>query len=61
MNLVFIVEEVPKNSKLCPYSKWRPNPPILEEPGYYTCSLGGYCDLKADKCSHLKSLGTLKK
>lgn len=56
INLVFIVEEVPKNSKLCPFSKWRPNLPILEEPGYYECGLGGYCKIQNGKCQHLKSI-----
>lgn len=40
-NLVFIVEEAPKSSRECPFSKWHPNPPILQEPGYYECGLGG--------------------
>ena len=25
--------------KECPYSKWVPNPPFIEEPGYYRCKL----------------------
>lgn len=33
-NLVFIVEEVPRSGIYCPFAKWHPNPPILEEPGY---------------------------
>lgn len=58
MNLVFIVEEVPKISKLCPFSKWRPNPPILEEPGYYECDFGGYCKIQNGTCNHLKSISS---
>lgn len=57
-NLVFIVEEVPKSPSQCPFSKWHPNPPILEEPGYYECLLGGSCKIEENKCAHLESINT---
>lgn len=57
-NLIFMVEELPKNPRQCPFSKWRPNPPILEEPGYYECGLGGYCKIQNGRCNHLKSIGS---
>lgn len=56
--LIFVVKEVPKNPNQCPFSRWNPNPPILEESEYYECDLGGYCNIQNGRCDHLKSIGS---
>ena len=33
-----LVDKMVNNPKECYFSKWRPYPPIVEEPGYYMCS-----------------------
>lgn len=42
-----LVDELPETPVQCPYSQWHPNPPILEEPGYYTCRKEHKCNLGA--------------
>lgn len=58
-NLVFMVEKIPKVASECPFSKWHPYPPMIEDPGYYECILGGNCKLYDDRCSHLKTLDSI--
>lgn len=51
------VDEMPETSKNCPFSEWVPNPPFIEEPGYFKCRLTNkYCSLsKTEKeCSFFK-------
>lgn len=57
--IVLIVESIPKKAGDCPFSEWKPYPPIIKEPGYYKCSLGGVCELEDDCCSHMKPLEKL--
>ena len=51
------VDKMPETSKNCPFSKWVPNPPFIEEPGYFKCNLTNEnCNLsKTEKeCSSFK-------
>ena len=32
-----VVNEMPKTERDCPFSAWKPNPPFIEEPGYWIC------------------------
>lgn len=36
----FVVDEMPTRESNCPFSKWTPNPPFIEEPGYWNCTFG---------------------
>lgn len=51
-----LVDSLPRHPSVCPFSKFHPYPPIVEEPGYYTCNLTGKdCSLKHDDgCDMLK-------
>ena len=35
-----VVNELPKTPNECPFSEWKPNPPFIEEPGYWVCKFG---------------------
>jgi len=35
----FLVDQAPVSKDSCPFSKWVPYPPCIEEPGYYKCSI----------------------
>lgn len=54
----FVVDALPEQ-KDCPFSKWHPYPPIIEEPGYYQCKLaegrndGCYMDKENGECEFL--------
>ena len=34
-----VVNELPKTPSECPFGEWQPNPPFIEEPGYWYCTL----------------------
>ena len=35
----FVANEMPSQPSACPYSEWKPNPPFIEEPGYFVCTI----------------------
>ena len=51
----FIVDEMPKSKSECPFSDWKPYPPIIEKTGDYICKINGnVCDLCEKECQLLK-------
>ncbi len=47
----FLVDKMPTQRR-CPYSEWKPYPPIVEEPGYYRCKIDmEHCNNKDDGSS----------
>ena len=51
----FIVDKMPYSSSTCMFSKWIPNPPFIEEPGYWECKLTGKkCSFHESECDILK-------
>ena len=51
----FIVDEMPKSKSKCPFSEWKPYPPIIEEPGHYICKINhNDCNLCETECQLLK-------
>lgn len=55
MGMKFIVDEMPKSKKKCPFSEWKPYPPICEETGHYICKIThDDCDLRETGCQLLK-------
>ena len=52
----FIVDKLPTACD-CPFSRWKPYPPIVEEPGIYVCTLDNRnCNLSNNGCRYLKSV-----
>ena len=61
----FIVDVLPKTKGECPYSKWKPYPPFIEEIGAYYCEFDKeVCNLKEDgdcsTCRWLRKVWTAK-
>lgn len=53
------VDKMPETAKGCPFSKWEPNPPFIEEPGYYKCKLTNKnCDFSKLGCSFFKEFSS---
>ena len=53
----FIVDELPSEAYYCPFSRWEPYPPAIEEDGRYICTLCKHeCNLSKQGCVHLKSV-----
>lgn len=51
----FIVDEMPKSKSKCPFSEWKPYPPIMEETGHYICKINqNDCNLCETECQLLK-------
>lgn len=51
-----MVEQMPNSPKNCLFSKWKPNPPFIEEPGTYTCKNDERkCDLRENECRFMKA------
>lgn len=50
------VDELPKNSEECLFhGKWHPYPPIVEETGYWECTINNSkCNIK--ECKYLQVL-----
>ena len=54
-----IVDEIVATPKNCPFSIWHPYPPIVEQPGYYTCDFDRTeckLDLIKKECNCFKEL-----
>ena len=57
----FIVDELPPTANSCPFSFWKPYPPIVKEPGDYYCNHDkSVCDLCENGCRWLKKQETDK-
>lgn len=53
----FIVDEIPKSKSECPFSEWKPYPPIMKETGHYVCKINyKHCDLGETECNLLKAI-----
>lgn len=51
----FIVDKMPKSKSKCPFSEWKPYPPIMEKPGHYICKINhNGCNLCETECQFLK-------
>ena len=51
----FIVDKMPKYESECPFSKWKPYPPIVEKTGDYFCDKdNAICNLCETGCRWLK-------
>ena len=46
-----VVNEMPENKQLCPCSQWEPNPPFIEEPGYWYCTFGAKDKRNLPRCT----------
>ena len=47
----YVVNEMPSQPSECPYSEWKPYPPIIEEPGYWVCTLSSKDKRKSLSCT----------
>ena len=51
----FIVDEMPKSEKECPFSDWTPYPPIIEKTGDYICNHDRkVCNISGSECRWMK-------
>ena len=57
----FIVDEMPESKSKCPFSEWKPYPPILKETGHYICKINhNDCNLCEMECQFLKQEKSVK-
>ena len=58
VGMKFIVDEMPKDKSECPFSEWKPYPPIMEKTGHYICKINhNDCNLCETECQLLKREG----
>ena len=54
----FIVDEMPKEERKCPFSDWETYPPIIEKAGDWVCKHDRkICDLCEAECRWMKQEG----